>query len=81
MSSALYRTDYMLKYLKENWEFWDSETMDICKQHNGHGFHLYVAINNKLLYQVIRPRSIKEDLKLMEDNRVFKIEKKIKKDF
>lgn len=78
INSALYRTDYMLKYLKTNWKYWEDETMDICKQHDGKGFHLYAAINNKLIYGLIHPRTLEEDLKNIENNRVFKIEKILK---
>lgn len=75
---ALYRTDYMLKYLKANWKYWDDKSMDICKQHDGYGFHLYVAVNNELIHQEIRPNTVDEDLKKLESHRRFKIERIIK---
>ena len=75
MSDALYRTDYMLKYLRINWKYWDDSCMSICKEHDGKKFNFYVAIENKLIISKINPKKIEESLKTIEENRVFKLKK------
>lgn len=80
MAKSIERTDYMLKYLKTNWKYWDDECMSIVKQHNGYGFHMFIALNNKLLQFVLSSSMYEKSLKDIENTRVFKLEKILFKD-
>ncbi len=78
MNFPIYRTDYITKYLEENWEHWDSKRMAVQKQHNGYGFYLYFAVDNHLIKEEIDIHSQKEledSLSLISNNRVYKIKR------
>ncbi len=75
----------MLKYLKTNWKYWDDKSMIFRKSHNNkddgyHCYHIYVAVNKVLLTCTFSQDSDKalQDLKKIEENRIFKIERIIK---
>ena len=82
MSKYLSQSKSMLKFLKNNWKFWDDKSMMIRKSHNTkydgyHCYHIYIAINNHLITGTISQDTDKilEDLKKIENNRIFKIER------
>ena len=86
MEKYLSNSKSMLKHLKENWKYWDDKSMIFRKSHNDkydgyHCYHIYVAVNNTLLTCTFSQDSDKalEDLKRIENNRIFKIEKIILK--
>ncbi len=85
MGKSLVQSKSMLKFLKENWKYWDDKSMIIRKSHNDrydgyHCYHIYVAVKDTLLTCTFSQNSDKvlEDLKQIENNRIFKIERIIK---
>ena len=75
MKFPLYRTDRLNSYLVKNWEHWDSERMMVQKQHDGYGFYLYFAVDNKLITEelyISTEDDLLDSLKRIEDNKNFK---------
>ncbi len=86
MGKCLSHSKSMLKFLQENWKYWDEKSMMFRKAHNTsddgyHCYHIYVAVKDTLLTCTFSQNSDKvlEDLKQIEENRIFKIERIIKK--